>query len=127
MLTKFHYTEAKADNYSSWLVNANAELQWQDVYYRGYYELYISYTDVKAQYFGTPTLVQRLPLEVSLANFTVPRGANALQRPVGGGIVASGALKNGQTIVSNITHNTLTGEYRVSQLEMFGYGQSPNA
>lgn len=118
-------THAESFNYSSWLVNANPELQWQDLYYRGYYELYISHEKVDAQYFGIPTLVQRVPYEVSLANFTVLNGANAVQRPVGGGVVAAGALKLGQTMWSNVTNNTVTGEYFVSDLETFGYGQSP--
>ena len=118
-------TQASADNYSTWLVQHNDELQWQDVYYRGYYELSVSYEAVSAKYFGIPSLVQQLPYEVSLGNFTVLSGANALQRPVGGGVVASGALKNGQTVVSNISNNTVTGQYVVTNLESFGYGQGP--
>jgi len=117
-------TQAKADNYSNWLVNANAELQWQDVYYRGYYELTVGYDKVDARYFGIPTLVQRVPYEVSIANFTVMHDANHVQRPVGGGVVASGALKMGQTVVSNITNDTSTGHYFVSNLTSFGYNQS---
>lgn len=119
-------TQMSANNYSNWLVHANRELQWQDVYYRGYYELNISPQQVTAHYFGIPSIVQRLPYEVSLANFTVLSGANALQRPVGGGVVESGALKNGQTRITNITNNTLTGQYLVTNLESFGYKQGPN-
>lgn len=118
-------TQAKADNYSNWLVHANEELQWQDVYYRGYYELTISYEKVDARFYGIPTLVQQTALEVSLANFTVMSGANAVQRPVAGGVVASGALKNGVTQVTNITNNTLTGKKVVANnLAVFGYGQT---
>lgn len=119
-------TQATADNYSSWLVQANPELQWQDVYFRGYFELTISYTEVDAKFYGIPSLVQRLPYEISLANFTVKSGANCLQRPVAGGVVESGALKSGKTVVTNITNNTLTGQYLVTNLETFGYGQGPN-
>ena len=115
-----------ADNYSSWLVHANRELQWQDVYFRGYYELAISKEKVDAKYFGIPSVVQRLPYEISVANFTVIAGANALQRPVGGGVVESGALKNGITRMTNITNNTLTGQYIVTDLETFGYNQGPD-
>ncbi|KAE9989457.1 hypothetical protein EG327_002649 [Venturia inaequalis] len=118
---------ANANNYSSWLVSANPELQWQDVYYRGYYELSISYAAVKAKYYGIPSLVQRTPLEVSLANFTVQANANHLQRPVGGGVVESGALKTGMTISTNLTNNTLTGKYSIQNVAMFGYGQIFNA
>ena len=83
-----------------------------------------SYDAVKAKYYGIPTLVQRTALEVSLANFTVLRDANALSRPVAGGVVASGTLKNGRTVQTNITNNTLTGRYTVQSLATFGYNQT---
>jgi len=119
-------TQAKADAASAWLVAANPELQWQDVYYRGYYELHINYNNLTANYFGIPSLVQRLPYEVSIANFTVQRDANHIQRPVAGGMVASGALKIGKTVVSNISNDTSVpgGRYFPTQLDTFGYGQS---
>ncbi|KAF2086211.1 alkaline phosphatase-like protein [Saccharata proteae CBS 121410] len=113
-----------ANNASAWLVAANPELQWQDTYYRGYYELSVSVAEVKARYFGVPTVVQRTPLEVSLANFTVVNGENRLKRPVGGGVVASGALKAGVTVVGNLTNDTSTGMWSKRDLDMFGYGQS---
>lgn len=118
-------THVRANNYSDWLVHANPELQWQDVYYRGYYELTVGHDAVEARYFGIPSIVQRLPYEVSIANFTVKSGANALQRPVGGGSVASGALKSGNVVVNNITNDTTTGQYLVTDLWTFGYGQGP--
>ncbi|QDS72810.1 hypothetical protein FKW77_006619 [Venturia effusa] len=118
---------ANANEYSKWLVSANPELQWQDVYYRGYYELAISYDAVKARYYGVPSLVQRTPFEVSLANFTVQADTNHLQRPVGGGVVESGALKTGMTISTNLTNNTSTGKYSVQNVASFGYGQSFDA
>jgi alkaline phosphatase D len=83
----------------------------------------ISDEKVDTRFFGIPSLVQRLPYEISIANFTVMAGANALQRPVGGGTVASGALKNGKTVDSNATNNTVTGQYLVTDLWSFGYGQ----
>jgi alkaline phosphatase D len=82
---------------------------------------------VKAKYYGVPSLVQRTPYEVSLANFTVLANANHLQRPVGGGVVESGALKTGMTISTNLTNNTLTRKYSIQNVAMFGYGQSFNA
>ena len=94
--------------------------------YRGYYQLTISYDAVNAQYYGIPSLVNRTPYEVSLANFTVKANANHLQRPVGGGVVESGALKNGKTVQTNITNNTLTGKYSIQNVATFGYGQSFN-
>lgn len=119
-------TQVSANNYSNWLVHANPELQWQDVYFRGYYELSVSTQQVDAEFFGIPSLVQRLPYEISLANFTVLSGANALQRPVGGGVVESGALKSGMTRMTNITNNTMNGQYLVTDLQTFGYNQGPN-
>lgn len=72
---------------------------------------------MKANYFGMPTVVNRNPDEISLANFTVLRGANALQRnpSPGGGIVENGALKLGKTVQTNSTNNTVTGAYFISQ------------
>lgn len=103
-----------ANNYSSWLVGANSELQWNDLYYRGYFELRISYDEVNASFFGMPTIINRNPYEISLANFTVKSGANALQRPVAGGVVESGALKSGKVVQTNATNSTDTGTWFVS-------------
>ncbi|KAI5201872.1 hypothetical protein E4T39_05037 [Aureobasidium subglaciale] len=107
-------TLQQANNYSSWLVHANEELQWQDLYYRGYFELHVGYDEVTANYFGMPTIINRNPDEISLANFTVKSGANKLQRPVAGGLVESGALKLGQVMQTNATNNTETGVWFVS-------------
>lgn len=93
---------------------ANAELHWNDVYYRGYFELQLSYDEVNASYFGLPTVLTRNPEEISLANFTVKSGENRLQRPIAGGIAESGSLKGGMVKQTNITHNTETGEYTIS-------------
>jgi alkaline phosphatase D len=51
---------------------------------------------------------------------------NHLQPPIAGGIVESGALKNGKTVMTNITNNTLTGKYSVQNVATFGYNQSFN-
>ena len=69
-------------------------------------------------------MVQRLPYKISLGNFTIKSGDNHLQRPVGGGVVESGALKIGKT-QTTLTNNTATGQYLVTNLETFGYGQGP--
>ena len=61
-----------------------------------------------------PTIVNRNPYEIPLANFTVQAGANRLARPVAGGIAESGALKNGQIVQTNATNNTATGQFFVS-------------
>lgn len=82
-------------------MNANPELQWNDLYYRGYYEMHITKDVLEARYFGMPTVGTRNAYEISLANFTVKSGENRLSRPVGGGVVESGTLKGGQTRFTN--------------------------
>lgn len=107
---------AKANNASSHLVEYNRELQWSELYYRGYFELQISHDSVNASYFGLPTVVNRNPNEINLANFTVLNGANALYRnpATGNGVVENGALKGGKTVQTNSTNNTATGVYFIS-------------
>jgi alkaline phosphatase D len=107
-------TIAAANNFSRALTNANEELQWQDLYYRGYFELQIGYDEVNASFFGIPNIKNANADEISLANFTVKSGENRLQRPVGGGIVESGSLKGGLVTQTNITNNTATGQYRIT-------------
>jgi len=108
-----------ANNYSSWLVAHNDELQWQDLYYRGYFELQIGYEEINASYFGMPTIINRNPYEISLANFTVKRDANMLQRPIAGGVVESGALKVGRVMQTNNTNNTASGAWFVPSPDQF--------
>ncbi|KAI7214329.1 hypothetical protein KC333_g6075 [Hortaea werneckii] len=104
-------TIAECNNQSRLLIRDNEELQWQEGYYRGYYQLQISPQEVNAEYFGLPSLLTRNGYEVSLANFTVEKGANRLSRPVAGGSVENGALQNdGNVLMSNVTHDTETGE-----------------
>lgn len=71
--------------------------------------------EVKASYFGMPTILNRNSNEVSLANFTVKRGENKLARDptVGGGVVDNGALKGGVTRSTRATNNTETGSWSV--------------
>ena len=109
-------TLASANNNSRYLVAANRELQWSELYYRGYFELDVAPAAVTAQYFGLPTIVSASPDEILLANFTVRSGENRLARnpTVGGGVVESGFLKNGQVKMTNVTNNTATGQYFVS-------------
>ncbi|KIW55151.1 hypothetical protein PV05_07456 [Exophiala xenobiotica] len=102
---------------SQWLVGANRELQWSELYYRGYYELHITQQQVQAQYFGMPTLVNRNPGEISLANFTVLSGENRLHRFNGTVVpapVENGYVKFGQVKQTNITNSTDTGLYYIS-------------
>ncbi|KAI1089946.1 PhoD-like phosphatase-domain-containing protein [Rostrohypoxylon terebratum] len=95
--------------YSEWLTAANAELQWQDLYYRGYYELCISHEKVDASFFGIPTTTLRSGYEIPLANFTVFAGENKLHRTDGSpavGTVEAGSLKGGTPTHSNLTYDT---------------------
>ena len=107
-------TIKSANNYSDWLEGANPELHWNDLYYRGYFELHLTYDEVTANYFGMPTVITRNPYEISLANFTVKSGANRLSRPIAGGVAESGSLKGGSITQTNITNNTETGQYFIS-------------
>jgi alkaline phosphatase D len=109
---------AQSVNYSTSLIADNQELQWSEVYYRGYFELRVSKDQVDAEYFGMPTVINRNPHEISLANFTVMKDANALLRVNGttamGGAVENGAVKFGKTVQTNITNSTDTGLYYIS-------------
>lgn len=103
-----------ANNYSNWLTANNPELQWSELYYRGYFELQMGYDEVNATYFGLPTIVNRNPYEIPTANFSVKRDANRLTRPVAGGLVETGSLKGGQIKITNVTNNTETGKWSVT-------------
>ncbi|KNG50208.1 phosphodiesterase alkaline phosphatase d [Stemphylium lycopersici] len=94
-------------------VRDNAELQWQEGYYRGYTELHISSQMIEAMYWGCPTVATRNAFEISLGNFSVAAGGNRVDRPVGGGLVEAGALKKGQGEVreTNVTRDLGTGEW----------------
>jgi alkaline phosphatase D len=114
-------TMENANLASEWLTTANRELQWQDLFYRGYFELSIGYDAVNASFFGIPTTRVKQGYEVSLANFTVQAGENHLHRQNGSAvalIAENGSLKNGQTVQTNLTHDTATDEY-------FIYGYNP--
>ncbi|KAI0512936.1 PhoD-like phosphatase [Xylaria bambusicola] len=109
-------TLAEAQVGSEYFVATNPELQWQDFYYRGYYELSISHERVDAAYFGVPTTKVQSGAEISLANFTVLAGANKLHRENGaaaaGGVVEAGSLKGGKVVPKNVLLDTETDEWR---------------
>lgn len=83
---------------SQWLVGRNPELQWQDLYYRGYFEMSIGYDAVEARFWGIPDVKVRSDDEILLAQFLIRNGENRLARnpTVGGGRARSGALRNGK-------------------------------
>lgn len=100
---------------SDWLNDANPELQWNEQFYRGYFEMQITREQVRAVFFGLPTITNRNPYEIPLANFTVQSGDNRLERPVGGGRAESGSLKDGKIALEFMTNDTETGEWFVSE------------
>lgn len=104
----------RANNYTDKLVEANPELQWSDLYYRGYFELHFSHAEVKAQFFGMPTLATRNNWEIPIANFSVLANENRLHRPVGHGMVESGTIKYGQRQETNVTVDTGDNTWFVS-------------
>lgn len=109
---------ASSANQSSYLIADNRELQWSELYYRGYFELQITPQSVAAQYFGMPTIINRNPQEISLANFTVMAGANKLTRYNGTvavqGSVENGAVKGGKVMQTNVTNSTDTGMFVIT-------------
>ena len=91
---------------SNWLVTANRELQWSEIYYRGYFELHITKKAVNAHYFGMPNILDRNPNEIPLANFTVQSGENRLQRF--GGTVVKSPAENGYVKFGTVKQTKLT-------------------
>lgn len=106
-------TLATANTVAEFMVKNNPELQWSEFYYRGYYELDVSHSEVVARYFGLPTTRERNGYEMQIANFTVVAGENRLKRPVGGGIVEGGYLKGGKRVATNGTVDTTDGRWFV--------------
>ncbi len=99
-------------------VGNSTELQWNDGYYRGYFLLDVARDRLAARFYGTPSVAERHPWELPLANFPVRAGANRLQRPVAGGAVEAGRLKGGQTRPTNVSLNTDTGAWGVVGYEV---------
>lgn len=97
------------------LSDHNPELQWNEMWYRGYFELQIAREEVRALFFGTPSITTRNSLEIPIANFTVKKGENRLQQPVGGGKVETGSLKGGERGLGFLANDTSTGEWSVSE------------
>ena len=92
---------------STWVIDQNPELQWQDLYYRGYYTLDVQYEKVTAAFYGTPQRKSRNGKEIKLAEFEVLDGHNRLRRSsrgstVEGGVVYGGILRGGKTEVGQI-------------------------
>jgi alkaline phosphatase D len=109
------------------LIRDNSEIKWNEGYYRGYYELQISPKEVKASYYGCPSVATRNPYEIPLANFTVAAGANHLSRPIAGGNVETGALSSGTVKSTNVTLNTVTNKWEVTSFDQMFIAYPPAA
>lgn len=94
------------------------ELIWNDGYYRGYFVLSAGRDQASARFYGSPSVASRQAWELPLANFTVLAGANRVERPVAGGAVEAGFLRGGVTAPTNLSRNTVTGEWDVVGFEV---------
>ncbi|KAI4087768.1 MAG: hypothetical protein LQ344_006587 [Seirophora lacunosa] len=92
-------------------IDQSPVLQWQDGYYRGYFVMSVGKDRIETQFFGSPSVATRNAYDLPLANFTVLAGDNRLSRPVAGGSVESGGLRGGEVEHTNLTLNTVTGEW----------------
>lgn len=85
---------------AQYVVRTSEAVQWQDSYYRGYYELKVNYDKVTAEFFGIPNIRERNGDEIKLATFQVNHGENRLLRNAEGasvvGTTVAGAVKNGK-------------------------------
>lgn len=85
------------------VVSKSPSVQWQESFYRGYYELKVNHDKVTADFFGTPNIRERSGKEIKLASFQVNKGENRLARNAEGLAVAgapvAGAIQGGQVDV----------------------------
>ncbi|SPO06053.1 related to alkaline phosphatase D precursor [Cephalotrichum gorgonifer] len=113
--------EPNAGNTSRDLIRLNEEMMWQEGYYRGYFRLAITKEEVKAHFYGSPSVATRNSWDLPLANFTVASGANHLSRPIAGGKAESGAIRFGEIVHTNLTLNTDTGKWEVIGFDQMYY------
>ncbi|TKX23601.1 putative PhoD-like phosphatase-2 [Elsinoe australis] len=119
---------ASANQQASELVRDNAELMWNEGYFRGYLKLSLSTEEARAEYYGPPTVRLRTAWDLPLGNFTTASGSNHLTRPIGGGQVNAGALKDGvnpgqvNSINGTLALNTETGEWAIPPADLIAGG-----
>ncbi|KAG8623525.1 hypothetical protein KVT40_008501 [Elsinoe batatas] len=124
----FGGTVASAEEQASTLTRDNAELMWNEGYFRGYLKLTLTPEEARAEYYGAPTVRLRTAWDLPLANFTTVAGTNRLARPIGGGRVTTGSLKDGVNagevsgVNGTLALNTETGEWAVPPAELIGGG-----
>ncbi|KAF7796683.1 hypothetical protein EIP86_007866 [Pleurotus ostreatoroseus] len=71
----------------------NADLQWSEASYRGFFTLTLDTKTATATYYAMSNISNPNLDGFPSATFTVKSGANKLTRPVAGGTVAAGILK----------------------------------
>ncbi|KAH8107538.1 PhoD-like phosphatase-domain-containing protein [Phellopilus nigrolimitatus] len=84
-----------ADVISQQLVQLNPDLQWSEGSYRGFFTLEVSTHNVTATYYAMRNISSPNTDGFASAKFVVKSGQNKLARPVAGGSVSAGALRNG--------------------------------
>ncbi|KAJ7156048.1 PhoD-like phosphatase-domain-containing protein [Mycena crocata] len=88
---------AAADAISKLLAATNADLQWSEGSFRGFFTLTIDPNTLTATYYAMRNVSFSNLDGFPSANFVVKAGENKLSRPVAGGQVAAGALKSNGT------------------------------
>ncbi|CAA7271763.1 unnamed protein product [Cyclocybe aegerita] len=88
---------AAANQISRVLVGANADLQWSEGSYRGFFTLTIDLQHINATYYAMRNNTFTNLDGFASAHFVVKAGENRLSRPVGGGSVNAGVLKSQTT------------------------------
>ncbi|KLO07151.1 hypothetical protein SCHPADRAFT_945511 [Schizopora paradoxa] len=84
-----------ADDISTEIVNLNPDLQWSEASYRGFFTLEVAVSNVTATFYAMRNLNTSNTDGFASAKFIVHSGQNRLARPVAGGSVLAGALRNG--------------------------------
>ncbi|TFK42649.1 PhoD-like phosphatase-domain-containing protein [Crucibulum laeve] len=83
-----------ADAVSRVLVDANADLQWSEGSFRGFFTLSIDTHNLNATYYAMRNISFANLDGFASANFVVKSGENKLSRPVAGGTVNAGVLRS---------------------------------
>ncbi|KAI0807617.1 PhoD-like phosphatase-domain-containing protein [Fomes fomentarius] len=82
-----------ADRQSQTIVGGNADLQWSEGSYRGFFTLTLDPHQAVATYYAMRNISSANLDSFASATFVVKAGANKLSRPVAGGSVRAGVLK----------------------------------
>ncbi|KAI0748329.1 PhoD-like phosphatase-domain-containing protein [Daedaleopsis nitida] len=88
---------ANADKQSQVLVSVNADLQWSEGSYRGFFTLALDPNQANATYYAMRNIKTPNLDSFASATFIVKAGENKLSRPVAGGSVSAGVLKSQAT------------------------------